>query len=103
MPLPSPYHRLSSPVTCPCTRVALLNANSAKLHFKDITSDPVLLYSDILAFTETHITDSNTIYHQIENYKLFMKQPDLSHNYHGIGLSNALKAKLFNLPFNVAI
>ena len=105
MRLPSPYHELTSPLTCPSTRIALLNANSAKLHFKDITTDPVLLASDILAFTETHITNNNKQNHQIDNYRLFMKQPDMAENHHGIALyvSDHLKATLLEVPVATAI
>ena len=105
MRLPSPYHELTSPLTCPSTRIALLNANSAKLHFKDITTDPVLLASDILAITETHITNNNKKNHQIDNYRLFMKQPDMTENHHGIALyvSDHLKATFLDLPVTVAI
>ena len=39
MHLSSPYHKLSSPLFCQSTRISLLNANSARLHFKDIMSD----------------------------------------------------------------
>ena len=70
MHLPSPCHHLCAPLSCHCIRVALLNANSARLHFQDITADPVLMNSDIVALTETHITE----YHQMRNYTLLMKQ-----------------------------
>ena len=105
MPLPSPYHQLSAPLTCHSIRVALLNANSAKLHFEDITADPVLLYTDLVALTESHITENNKRNHQMKNYTLIIKQPKFGQNHHGVALyvSDALKAKLLNLPVTVAI
>ena len=39
--------------------VALLNARSAKLHFKDILAHPLLANADILCLTETHYHEDN--------------------------------------------
>ena len=105
MPLQSPYHQLSSPLTCPSITITLLNANSAKLHFEDITSDPVLQCTDILALTETYITDNHKRNYEFQDYRLFMKNPNLSQNHHGIALyiSETVKANLLELPVNVGI
>lgn len=50
-----------------CMSVSLLNARSAKLHFKDVTSHPLLKQTDIICLTETHTeTDDNASLHQID-------------------------------------
>ena len=105
MHLPSPYHKLSSPLSCRSTRISLLNANSARLHFKDIMSDPVVNYSDILAITETHIANNNKRNHEINNYRMFINPPDLKQNHHGIALyvSDTLSAELLHVPVTVEI
>ena len=105
MHLPSPYLQLLSPMTSSTVQLALLNANSARLHFSDISSDPVLLYSSVVGITETHFTERKKNDYQLQNFRLYMNEQNTRINNHGIALyvSESFESKLFCVPFTVGI
>ena len=103
--LPSPYLQLMSPLTSSTVQLALLNANSARLHFSDISSDPVLLYSNVVGVTETHFREQKKNDYQLQNFRLFMTEQNTRINHHGIALyvSDSFESNLFCFPFSVGI
>ncbi|CAC5377899.1 unnamed protein product [Mytilus coruscus] len=67
MLISNPYNPLLSPDVC--LKVAVFNARSAKLHFRDIIVDPVLVDADIICLSETHFQKDNLHQYNIPGYK----------------------------------
>jgi hypothetical protein len=69
-----------------CVSIAFLNARSARLHFPDIMSHPILQHADILCFTESHITDTDTALYQMDNRTSYHLPYNPALNCHGLSV-----------------
>ena len=66
--------------------IAVLNARSARLHFEDVISHPLLSESDILCITETNIAKNQAHLFQITDRKLIFLPYIPASNCHGVAM-----------------
>jgi len=84
MQRPNSYSVLCHPVSCKTFSITLFNARSLRLHFLDVTEDPITDTLHFLMFTESHIYLNRAHDFQLPEFDALITPPQKDKILHGL-------------------